>query len=498
MLDKNKDIKKGISYIRVSKSREKMLTVDTQQEKIKKYCDLHDITLIGEYQDIDFSGRTVNRPDFQKLLDDIQSGIIEPDFLLVYKLDRFSRSVREFYENMSLLEKNNVNLVSITQNFDTSTPMGRVMVGILIQFAQFESEMTGMRIKDNLISNANKGRWNGGIVPYGYVWDEDTRTLKPRPEEAATVREIFRSYCKGEASTTIAKRFAERGIISPSGQEFWNNTTITYMVRNKIYAGKIEYAGEVNPGVHEGLVSDETFRKANEMLDNNELYSNRGNTYLLTSLTRCKQCGSHGYIKLNGPDKKIRYVCSNRNENTKSVCASPFLDAGTAESAVIKALFELLDEPDTFRLLKKSYKDDNQNDEIQVKENKLRKEIKKIDQALNKLYEDYYMNQMIPESQFVTFSTKYETTKEKLLEDLDVIEKMIIDIDAITSDIDFIEENIKYLKDCWDSLSIEDQNRALRQIIKQIYICDDSILIDLFYFKKRIHAWEIKRGVLYF
>jgi site-specific DNA recombinase len=493
--------KKGVSYIRVSKKRDNMLTVDTQKDKMGKFCELHDIKLIDTYQDIDFSGRTGNRPAFQKLLSDIENEIINPNYFLVYKVDRFSRTAKEFYKFMTKLEDNNVDLISITQHFDTSTPIGRAMMGILIQFAQFESDMTGQRIKDNLQNNAEKGRWNGGNVPYGYIWDEEEKLLKPDPEESEIVKRIFKMYTRGHGSSTIIQYLEEKSIVSPSGNNKWDRTTISYLIRNPLYLGKIKYDNEVYNGQHEAIIGEDAFKQANKILDNYAESNTTESTYLLSGLTECGACGQYGFNTFFGSGKyrSRRYVCSRRGRNSKKECSMAAYDAESLEEKVCDEIFSLSNNESFFEKLKNKLNstDRKKINNLEQKEKYLKKKINKLDKTLSKMFADHYEKEIIPENQFIKFSKKYEDQKEKIVASLENIRTAIEDQNLREENINIIKESISTLKESWDYLSCQEKNQALKRVVDKVILYKDKIEIDLFYTKIKINDISKKRKVRY-
>src|SRR5690554_4829568 len=185
-------MKTGVAYIRVSKERDNMITQDTQLDKIKQYCKLFDIELAYKYIDLDYSGRFDNRPKFQQLFNDIETGKLDKtNFLLVYKLDRIARNTYDFHKYMKILEDHEIDFISVTQNFNTNTPTGRLTRNILADLAQFESEMISERVKDNMMYNATNGNWNGGPVPLGYQLNNDEKGANIIPDNRAKEIKMF-------------------------------------------------------------------------------------------------------------------------------------------------------------------------------------------------------------------------------------------------------------------------------------------------------------------
>lgn len=160
-------------------------SLETQREKLEAYCKSQEQYVVYRvYEDAGFSADTMNRPALKELLQDIRAGRIT--CVLAYKIDRLTRSVKDFHVLMDLFDRHGAKFVSITQSLDTHHPMGRLLRNILLDFAQFEREMTADRTRDKMQQRATKGLWNGGNVPFGYR-NEDKRLVK-HPEEAACVQ----------------------------------------------------------------------------------------------------------------------------------------------------------------------------------------------------------------------------------------------------------------------------------------------------------------------
>ncbi len=191
-----------------------------------------------EYADSGYSGKNMDRPQFQELLKDIARGVIAK--VIVYKLDRISRSILDFSNMMELFQKHQVEFVSSTEKFDTSTPMGRAMLNICIVFAQLERETIQNRVSDAYYSRSQKGFYMGGKPPYGYALEPaviggvNTKRLVPAPEEAALVQTIFGLYAKQSVSYgDITRHFAQQGA-SLRGKEL-GRSTLAQLLRNPVY-----------------------------------------------------------------------------------------------------------------------------------------------------------------------------------------------------------------------------------------------------------------------
>ncbi|MEW9920979.1 recombinase family protein [Marimonas sp. MJW-29] len=224
-------------------------------------------TLPSRYDDGGYSGGTMERPALQRLLSDIASGRI--DVVVVYKIDRLTRSLPDFARMVELFDRHAVSFVSVTQAFNTTNSMGRLTLNVLLSFAQFEREVTGERIRDKIAASKAKGMWMGGMVPLGYDLPRDgSRALAVNPGEAETVRTIFRTYLElgsvhalerwlGEHGYTT-KRVALRDGRIRGGQPF-RRGALFHLLRNPVYVGKITHKDKVHDGLHDPILDQALF-----------------------------------------------------------------------------------------------------------------------------------------------------------------------------------------------------------------------------------------------
>jgi site-specific DNA recombinase len=226
------------------------------------------------YDDGGFSGGSMERPALQALLQQIDKGQV--DIVVVYKVDRLTRSLADFAKIVERFDKQGVSFVSVTQAFNTTTSMGRLTLNVLLSFAQFEREVASERIRDKVSASRRKGMWMGGSVPTGY--DCVDRKLVPNSKEAEHVRYIFERYC--ELKSIVALRLALKadGIKSPlrlsksgvaRGGYFLTLGSLNHMLRNRVYVGEVAYKGAVYPGQHVGILDRELFDRVQSIMDGN-------------------------------------------------------------------------------------------------------------------------------------------------------------------------------------------------------------------------------------
>ncbi len=310
------------------------------------------------YDDGGFTGANIERPALQKLLNDIKEGKI--NCVVVYKVDRLSRSLIDFAQLLEFFDKNNVTFVSVTQQFNTNTSMGRLTLNILLSFAQFEREIISERTKDKLAAARKRGQWLGGCPPFGYDREKESKKLVIHPEEAKLVGEIFALYLKGHSLLKVAKILNDRGHrtrprITKSGEHYGDKkfgvTQIQHTLKNVLYIGKVDYKGQIFAGQQPAIVDEETFRLIQQKLAENRItrraIKNTDCSGLLTHLLKCTACRTamiHTYTLKKGNHKYRYYVCTGAQKKGYGSCPNKSINAQTAEEEVVRLLKKTLEE----------------------------------------------------------------------------------------------------------------------------------------------------------
>ena len=219
------------------------------------------VLLRGRYDDGGFSGGTLERPGLKALIADIEDGLV--DVVVVYKIDRLSRSLADFAKLVEVFDRNRVTFVSVTQSFNTTTSMGRLTLNILLSFAQFEREVTAERIRDKFAASRAKGMWMGGWAPLGY--DVQDRKLVVNPAEAKTVRMIFERFVEIGSATVLAKALRAEGVTTKRGSPI-DKKYLYRMLNNSAYIGEAIHKGESYPGEHKPIIDQELWEKVRTIL----------------------------------------------------------------------------------------------------------------------------------------------------------------------------------------------------------------------------------------
>jgi len=232
------------------------------------------------YDDGGISGGTMERPGLQRLLADIREKLV--DVVVVYKVDRLTRSLADFAKMVEVFDSHGVSFVAVTQQFNTTTSMGRLTLNVLLSFAQFEREVTGERIRDKIAASKKKGIWMGGTVPLGYDWCE--RRLVVNPAEAATVRLIFERYLRLGSVRLLKEELSRDGIVSKvrvskkgsqSGGQPFGRGALYELLANPIYLGEIRHRRVRHPGQHQAIVDKVIWEQVQERLRKQAVHHRR-------------------------------------------------------------------------------------------------------------------------------------------------------------------------------------------------------------------------------
>ncbi len=298
------------------------------------------------YEDPGFSGGNMERPGLKRLLKDIQAGKI--DIVVVYKIDRLSRSLADFAKMVEVFDNHMVSFSSVTQQINSATSMGRLMLNVLLSFAQFEREVTGERIRDKIAASKRKGMWMGGSVPLGYR--VENRALHIEPQEAELVQRIFEQYIAEKSTTKIVKELNEQGIQTKRKKAFCKQS-IYKILHNRTYIGEISHKGESFPAQHEGLIDPITWERTHAILsvDNRQRCRNtwekkNRNDFLLRGIAYTQEGDLLIPMATKKPNGKVyRYYVINKKMHKGAEAAQSWnYQAAMLEDAVSDKLLEYL------------------------------------------------------------------------------------------------------------------------------------------------------------
>lgn len=393
-------IVKVVLYIRVSTQEQARegYSIGEQIERLTKYCEAMGWEIVDTFVDPGYSGGDTNRPGLEQMMDKIKHDNI--DKVVVYKLDRLSRSQKD---TLFLIEdvflKHNTDFVSMNENFDTSTPFGRAMIGILAVFAQLEREQIKERMAMGKEARAKEGKWNGGSVePVGYNYNAEKDLLEVDEYEKMQILELVDLFLKHVPLRAVEKLFLEKGYTHKHGE--WTATTMRRVLRSKAYCGYVLYQGNWYPAEHEHIIEEDTHRKIVKLLDQRkEQYEmNKARSGVITSLLGgllyCKHCTGK-YTKLKGNlakngNQPLYYVCNSRNKKIKKMikdpnCRNKNWRMGDLDNLILAEIRKLSTDPNRIAEIQKNKPKKNEPDKTEI----LEKEISKIDTQISRFMDLY-------------------------------------------------------------------------------------------------------------
>jgi site-specific DNA recombinase len=335
-------------------------SLDAQRQAIESYVQsqagLGWTAIATRYDDGGYSGSNTERPAFQALLADVAAGLV--DVVAVYKIDRLSRSLRDFAKLIDLFERHHVTFVSVTQQFSTANSMGRLTLNILMSFAEFEREVIGERIRDKVQATRRRGMWTGGRPMLGY--DVVEKRLIVNPDEANQVRSTFQLYLdRGSLRETAAelrrrgwhnKTFTTRGNKTTEGRAF-TKATLHGLLTNTTYTGQMRCGTDLVAGAHEAIVDAALWEAVQQRLRSNGRSGgvetrNKGGA-VLRGLVHCGRCGSvmlHTFSTKNGRRHRY-YICSRAHNEGIDKCPQTRVAAGPFEQFITKQIMVMGTDP---------------------------------------------------------------------------------------------------------------------------------------------------------
>ncbi|WP_246128162.1 recombinase family protein [Amycolatopsis rhizosphaerae] len=336
------DVRVGIYVRRSTDDEHQPYSIEAQDTRLDAYIGSQPgWRLVARFPD-DASGASTKRDGLGKAMAAARAGLI--DVLLVYRVDRFSRNLRDMVMLLDELDSAGVVFRSATEPFDTSTPMGRMLVQMLGMFAQFERDTIIDRVIAGMERKAAKGKWKGGKRPFGYQVDKTTHTLIVDEHEAAIVRLIFDLYTRNRlGSRAIAKVLNNRGHRTSSGGT-WSGYQVIRALNNRVYLGELTFRENTVTDTHDAIIDPKLWEQAQDILDaRGESHAHRAassSDYVLTGRLRCPKCGKAMIgTRATGRNKTYRYyTCWNLARYDASKCDFKRLNADEVDVAILDAL----------------------------------------------------------------------------------------------------------------------------------------------------------------
>lgn len=445
--------KKTALYIRVSTDaqREEGYSIEAQKEMLQAFCVTKNIKQYEFFIDGGFSGSNLERPEMQRLIREVKEKKI--DCVIVYKLDRLSRSQRDtLYLIEEVLNPNGVDFISMNESMDTSTPLGRLMLGILSAFAQLERENIKERTRMGMRERVKSGLWpGGGRIPFGYDYDSEKGILVPN-KDAETVRLIYRLYLEGYPMYKVARM---------AGLTY--ERLAVQILKRKSNAGYIEYNGEEYKGKHEAIVSIETYNAAMRMMEERSKKKLTDSDYLLSGLVYCGRCGAKMRYQKWGR-RGCKLCCYSQEKNKPYLvkdadCDNEKIWADEVEDAVIKDLLNL-----SYELEKPNVDEADIYLALTTKKEQCEKRLKR----LYRLYAE-------------AEDEALRTTIEEVRRELEKIEKALQSEKSRREEAKGAEKKkkqLKTLKDTWPYMTAKEKQNIIRSLVDKVTVEPNRIKIE--------------------
>lgn len=459
-------------YPRVSgHEQEDNYSIPEQIDRMKKYCESRDWMVYKIYTDSGYSGSNMDRPGLQALIKDSEAGKF--DMVLVYKLDRLSRSQKDTLHLIEdVFDKHGVGFSSMTENFDTSTPFGKAVLGVLAVFAQLERDNIRLRTMMGKQARAEEGKWHGSKwIPIGYDYTDGE--LIPNEYEVMQIREIVDLFLQRTPVRAIATMMTEKGYKHKYGE--WEAKTIRRVLANPVNIGMIKKKDKFYKGQHQPIIDQETYDKIMVIMD--ERRQQYGATYkghksLLGGMIYCKHCGGR-YARQSNGKGSYYYSCYSRNKSIKKMikdpnCKNKNFRALDLEYVIISSITQLALDPEYIDQLREN----KSHDDVSGKINAIKSEIEKIDSQISNMMDLYALGNMPLDviNKKVTALNKTKAALEKELEALDVPD---------ADDAGMTNEQIKNLAELINDkeLTLEEKRAVVQSLIYYIEIDNDDIYV---------------------
>ena len=442
-------------YIRVSTDaqREEGYSIDAQKEMLTAYCVSKGIKKYEYYIDGGFSGSNIDRPELKRLIEDVKNGKI--NCVLVYKLDRLSRSQKDtLYLIEDVFNPHNVDFISLNESMDTSTPLGRLMLGILSAFAQLERENIKERTSMGMKERVKEGYWmGGGRVPFGYDYDQSLGILVPN-RDAETVRRIYELYLDGYSLNAISRMLGLR-----------YEKLARQILMRKSNAGYIVYNGEEYKGKHEAIISLETYEKAMQKMQERSGKFKGSAQNLLTGLVRCGVCGAKMRYQMWGK-QGYRLVCYSKDKSKPHLVKDPNCTNGGIWAVELEDVVK----EDLFSIgLKTSNKKMNtEKDVLEI----LRENETKATEKLKRLYNLYAV-----------------AADDALKETIDEAKKSLAEIQSqinreekqkiLSKNRREIRKRLSTLRESWEYMTDKERRKVVESCVEEITVANDNV--DIYY-----------------
>lgn len=459
-------------YIRVStedQAREGY-SIQAQKNKLEAYCVSQGWNVVGFYIDDGYSAKDLERPEMKRMLKHIEQGLI--DCVLVYRLDRLTRSVLDLYKLLEIFERHNCKFKSATEVYDTTTAMGRMFITIVAAMAQWERENLAERVRMGMQEKARQGKWAVSTAPFGYDIDRETDKLVINQQEAVVVRKIYDMYLSGMGMNKIALSLNNQGILTKSDAA-WTSNKVKYVLTNPIYIGTMRYNYRVNndnyfevEGAVPAIISEEVFERAQKIIEKRKTAHPRSATseFVFSGVAKCARCGAplagkYGFSRRGEKIHRPRsYYCTKQKIG---LCDQPNMSERFIEQKFLQFLKDI---EFNERLLANIESDNDDEKQVQERQEWIQNELKLIEKRRVK-WQYAWANDTISDDDFRQRMKEESEKEEALKKELEQIQPK----KEKTSETD-VKEVIRNIIVNWSFLEPVEKKMLLQMVVKKMII----------------------------
>jgi len=443
------------------------------------------------YKDAGISAKNKDRPAFQEMISNIKEGKIEA--VVVTKLDRITRNLKDLIFLKDFFEESGVSFISITQNLDTSTPMGRFSFYILGLVAELEREMTAERVAEDMRGRAKRGKWNGGVVPFGFKCCPELKGLTVDSKDAEVVKTIFEQYQRHKSFRNVVHSLNSMGIKTKEG-EFWASTSIRRILQNPIYAGDLVYnkrkavgkTSKTRPkdehitveGIVDPIIPKEQFLEVQKAIAEQRRIppSSKNSQYLLTGLLECQYCRTrmYGYTyKYGGKSRRIYqyYRCNGHISKGAAFCPGNTVNARFVEGLILEELKNLSTDPDRLREKVEDFrvKFDQEVKPLLDQQKGIQQCLTKIGKKEERLLE-LYEDGLIEKGEFAKRKGELDAERRIVESEMEEAEQKIHSNDLANFDLQNILSSVHNLAEVFEELDLQERKELLRTVIGKVEV----------------------------
>src|SRR5690625_568344 len=443
-------------YVRVStrEQAEEGYSIQAQLNRLRAFCESQGWSVSGVYADQGESAKDTNRPQLQQMLKDIENKKI--DVVLVYRLDRLTRSVYDLYRLLETFDKNECGFKSATEVYDTTTAMGRLFITIVAALAQWEREDLGENVAMGMEEKASQGKFPGGFAPFGFDVKDDK--LIPNKEEAEIVRKMYELYASGKSMNDVVKYLNNNNKRS-ARNNYWHRSTVRTVLKSQYVRGHIYWKGKVYKDTHAALVDKQISDQVSRLLKRNtSRTSSTSNDYIFSSILKCSSCGFnlHGNKTTNNVRTHYSYRCSMRR-----IGRCNGTNTSVAESRLEVEFIKELEKIDFTQVIEEMNLKQKNDDQERKKE--LENELVQIEKRRKK-WQFAWVNEIITSDDLRKRMKEEDDKKKDVINELEELSEV--------EEVEFDEEEVKKLlsdiRGNWNVLKRHEKKELVQSVVDSI------------------------------